>query len=45
MKSHDEMLVSDVGQAAILEAEREEVEHRHLVEENDKVQIGNNHSD
>ena len=28
---------SDVGQAAILEAEREEAEHKQLLEANDKV--------
>ena len=30
---------SDVGQAAILEAEREEAEHKQLLEANDKVRI------
>lgn len=30
---------SDVGQAAILEAEREEAEHKKLLEANDKVRI------
>ena len=30
---------SDVGQAAILEAEKEEVEHKKLLAENDRVSI------